>query len=119
MICEKCGSEVPSGSFFCNVCGAEIHFVSEYNLENDIIDSYIGLTEDTEAKKSADTKKKKPVPQDTTAFIHRYRRNLFVGGAILVVLVVLVTVFATRFFLSRNTEDDSYEYQMQEACAHL
>lgn len=115
MICEKCGSEVPFGSFFCNVCGAEIHFVSEYNLENDIIDSYIGLTEDSEATKTESIKKKKPVPQDTTAFIHRYRRNLIVGGLIVAVLIVLVTVFSTRFFLSRNSEDDSYEYQMQEA----
>lgn len=115
MICEKCGSEVPAGSFFCNVCGAEIHFVSEYNLENDIIDSYIGLTEDNKAGSGARPKKKKPVAQDPSAFIKRYRRNIVIGGAVIAALIILITVFTTRYILSRDTEDDSYEYQMQEA----
>ena len=44
MVCDKCGAEVPTGSIYCNVCGSEIQIVPEYNiLENDILDSYIGI----------------------------------------------------------------------------
>lgn len=112
MICEKCGAEVPSGSFYCNVCGAEIQIVSEYNLENDIIDSYIGLTEDRE-KREANAKKK--VRQDRASLTNRFRLSIFLGILAAAVIVTLVLIFTLRYSMSSRKEDDSYEYQMQEA----
>lgn len=42
MKCKKCGAEIPKGKLYCNVCGAEVQLVPDYNfLEDDMLSDII------------------------------------------------------------------------------
>lgn len=111
MICERCGTEVPAGSFFCNVCGAEIRIVSDYNLENDIIDSYIGAEE---TKTPEPPVKRKPKQPDRKELSFRFYRNIAIGVGVAIALILIVVVFIFRYRAARSAEDGSFDYQLAE-----
>lgn len=114
MICKKCGATVPEGSVYCNACGAEIQIVPEYSiLENDILDSYIGVTLRVPEETEEDPKKKKP--QKPVNYSGRFYRNIAITVAVVAVLVVIVSVFVWRYASARRLEDSSYDFQMAEA----
>lgn len=113
MVCDKCGAEVPAGSIYCNVCGSEIQIVPEYNiLENDIVDSYIGVE-----LRMPEPEPEPPKPQKKKAAhgADRLYRNIAVCAIVIAVIVFLVSAFVIRYTLSRKSREESFDYQMMEA----
>ncbi len=112
MVCDKCGAEVPAGSIYCNVCGSEIQIVPEYNiLENDILDSYIGIELRMPEPEPEEKKQKK---KRFVNYSGRFYRNIAIVAIVIAVIVLLVSVFVIRYSISRKTEA-SFDYQMMEA----
>ncbi len=112
MVCDKCGSEVPAGSIYCNVCGSEIQIVPEYNiLENDIVDSYIGVELRMPEPEPEEKKTKRRKAANLSG---RFYRNIAIIAIVVAVIVLLVSIFAIRYAVSRETEQ-SFDYQMMEA----
>ena len=113
MVCDKCGSEVPAGSIYCNVCGSEIQIVPEYNiLENDIVDSYIGVELRMPEPESEEKKSQKKKKENDSG---RFYKNIAIGAIVLAAVILLVSVFAVRYAISRKNEAESFDYQMMEA----
>lgn len=115
MVCKKCGAEVPKGSFYCNVCGAEIQIVSEYNPEDDMIASLIGGDDSDAPSETPDpVEQKKPVLWDRLV----KRRKALIGAAVLtgalIVGIVFVAFFGTRY-RAEEEEDLSFTHQMELA----
>ncbi len=113
MVCDKCGAEVPAGSIYCNVCGSEIQIVPEYNiLENDIVDSYIGVElRMPEPKPEQNESRKKKTVQGAD----RLYRNIAVLAIVIAVIVFLVSLFVIRYTIARKSQAESFDYQMMEA----
>lgn len=113
MICKQCGAEVPEGSVYCNTCGAEIQIVPEYSiLENDILDSYIGVELRMPEESEEPKKKKKHAPINYSL---RFYRNILIVVGVVAALVLIVSAFAWRYFSARRAENESYDYQLAQA----
>lgn len=113
MVCDKCGAEVPAGSIYCNVCGSEIQIVPEYNiLENDIVDSYIGVELRMPEPKPEQNKSRK---KKTVQGADRLYRNIAVLAIVIAVIVFLVSLFVIRYTIARKSQAESFDYQMMEA----
>ena len=50
MKCQKCGAEMGSGHFYCNICGAEYQVVPDFEpeIELSIAESMSGISENIE-----------------------------------------------------------------------
>ncbi len=114
MVCDKCGAEVPAGSIYCNVCGSEIQIVPEYSiLENDILDSYIGI--ELRMPEEPKPEEKKHKKKHIVNYSGRFYRNIAIVAIVVALIVLLVSVFVIRYTISRKTEAESFDYQMMEA----
>ncbi len=68
MRCPGCGAPIPEGKLYCEVCGAEIHFVPEFEPE---VDDSINVAMSSVASEIA-TQKEESVPEEPAgSFVRR------------------------------------------------
>ena len=104
MKCKKCGAELPQGYVYCNICGAEVQLVPDYNLLDEDILSGMLQEGNASEKKTAKPPKKKSI-----------RSNLFIWGSICTILVVAVFTLVFVFREIKIKQENSFEYQYQTA----
>lgn len=104
MKCKKCGAELPQGYVYCNICGAEVQLVPEYNLLDEDILSGMLQEENASDKKTSKPPKKKNI-----------RSNLLIWGSICTILVVAVFTLGFVFREIKVKQQNSFEYQYHKA----
>ncbi len=104
MKCKKCGAEIPKGYLYCSICGAEVQLVPDYNLlDEDILGGIVQKEAKAGFEKSNNRKKKQA------------KLNVFIWGAICVVLFIAVFTLFFVFRDLRNRHINTYDYQYQQA----
>lgn len=104
MKCKKCGAEIPQGYVYCNICGAEVQLVPDYNLLDEDILSGMLQEESVSAKNSPECRKKKTI-----------RANVLIWGSICMILLIAVLTLFFVFKEIRIRQQNSFDYQYQKA----
>lgn len=124
MICPKCGNEIAEGHLYCEVCGAEIQIVPDFDLQvEESINVTLSEVADVLQKPKADSEVTKELPNPKRRKVRQEKRQSFqqqkkkfrlsvgwivsLASAAVVITVVILLIFA----LQRDTEPDDRQYR--------
>lgn len=108
MKCAKCGAELKVGCVYCSVCGQEAQIVSDDSvLEEELLRQ---LLMEEEAREPVKDKKHKSHPEQKP----RKKRPVILI-VVLVLMAALLVLGVTMYFMIRQRQDNSYEYQVEQA----
>lgn len=109
MICSKCGGEVDVGEVYCTTCGTAVQIVPDYNpLDDDNIIFNEKETYIESHKKQTLYKKEKDLK------VLKLRRYILIAAIILSV----IGVFSTIYFIIRYKTINSYDYQFDQGLTY-
>ena len=108
MVCRKCGKEIPQGSLYCEMCGADVRIVPvfEAEVEHTIEKTLSEVFEQAFPKEDNETR-----TEETDENVLSKTHNHLVLGIVLGVSICLITIVLTVFFYLSN----SLEHQMAKA----
>lgn len=118
MKCAKCGAELKVGCVYCSVCGQEAQIVSDDSvLEEELLRQL--LLEEEASLDPVDQKKQGNQKKYGEPKKHGEQKQKKKSPVALIVILVLVAALlvlaATMYFVIRQRQDNSYEYQVEQA----
>ena len=118
MKCAKCGAELKVGCIYCSSCGQEAQIVSDDSLLEEELLRQLLLEEEAEKKElsgkgrgqkaSKDRKEKPGEPKPK-------KKSHIVPVIVLVLLAALIALAVTIYFVLKQRNDNSFDYQLQKA----
>ena len=94
MKCQKCGTDIPEGKFYCENCGTAIQMVPDYNPVDDIA---IRTEDNTQAEKPDSEKPSDSEEAGALPFWHQWRHGI--AAVVLMLLGILVFQASYHFVL--------------------
>ena len=112
MVCRKCGKEIPQGSLYCEMCGADVRIVPvfEAEVEHTIEKTLSEVFEQAFPKEDNETR-----TEETDENVLSKTHNHLVLGIVLGVSICLIMIVLTVFFYLSN----SLEHQMAKATEYI
>lgn len=125
MFCPKCGTNLPEESEFCSNCGTNIknlqvnNSVSQSNLNNENEQPMNNIQNNSVSQNSEGTmtemlsNKSKaflnPIKEKIKIFISKYKKQIFIGLGILVIICILIIIYGLLFGFEKLKWDKTYE----------
>jgi tetratricopeptide (TPR) repeat protein len=115
--CSKCGAEIKVGSVYCYHCGKEAQLVPDYNKYED--DLFASVKEDEERRKAAEEKKKQQERKKKEQQLLQEQKRRKDRNRLILIILLLVAAAAIiagiAVGITRSRQNNSYEYQLQQA----
>ncbi|MCM1258933.1 MAG: chitobiase/beta-hexosaminidase C-terminal domain-containing protein [Roseburia sp.] len=107
MICSKCGAQIPKGKIYCNVCGADVQLVPDYNfLEDDMLSDIVSRGVNGTEENADQTESKEEDNNRKTNY-----KYVFIWGALLLLVAASAIALACVHDQIKRQQDNSYDYQ--------
>lgn len=123
--CPKCGNEIGEGKLLCEVCGAEVNIVPDFDIELEatLSESISSMAEELEAQTNEeniydDFDEGDDIKLELRDYLPRGLLNLLRNSRIFVAVVFVVLVIGISVIavsVANNNRNNSYEHQYELA----